>query len=211
MPFVPVPDTLEAEVRCSLDSQGVENTLYFTALAPWTPTSGKALGDALRDWWISNLSPNLSNRISLVEVYVTDLSSATGFTATSLPTGTPVGGVNEEPVPNNVSPCISFRTDSRGRSYRGRNYVPGLPNAAVNTNTLEVTVAGELAAAYEELFTIASDFSGSWVVVSRYSGVDPVTKRSIPREIGVVTPITAVLFTDLIVDSQRRRLPKRGR
>jgi hypothetical protein len=48
------------------------------------------------------------------------------------------------------------------------------------------------------------------VIASRFSGVDPDTGKPIPRTAGVTTNVITVVAADLVIDSQRRRLPGRG-
>jgi len=112
-------------------------------------------------------------------------------------------------LPNNVAVTVSFRTGLSGRFARGRNYVSGLSEDAVVLNTVDSAVLADIQAGYEALQDVASDNTSTWVVVSRFSGVDG-DGVPIPRVEGVTTPITAVIIVDSIIDSQRRRLPGRG-
>jgi len=77
-------------------------------------------------------------------------------------------------------------------------------------NEVESTFASDLTSAYIQRREDLDSGDFTWVVVSRFSGVDPDTGKPIPREAGVATPVLAPLVTDLTVDSQRRRLPGRG-
>jgi hypothetical protein len=65
--------------------------------------------------------------------------------------------------------------------------------------------------AYNALGALLEPAGATWVVISRFSGVDPITHRPIPRSEGITTPIDNAAFTDNKSDSQRRRLPGRGR
>ncbi len=210
MAFIPVADTVLVEVRMQLDSQKIENTLYFHRTGGFTIGQATSLGNALLLWWTNFYAVPVSLQLTLREIFITDLSSATGFTVTiPAPAPAPAGNVNFESEPNAVAIAVSFRTGLRGRSFRGRNYVSGLPGDAVLQNTVQATPLANLAAAYEQLFTVAAAEGVDWAVVSRFSGVD-VDKKPIPRAAGVVTLISAVLIVDPTVDSQRRRAPGRG-
>jgi hypothetical protein len=77
-------------------------------------------------------------------------------------------------------------------------------------NQIDSATAAAFVDAYSLLLDFGQDIGASWVVVSRFSGVD-ANGDPIPRAAGVTTPITSVLVVDNIVDSQRRRLPGRGR
>jgi hypothetical protein len=193
-----------------LDGQKIENTLYFNKIGGFTLADAVSLGGDLLTWWASLYSVPLSTNISLREIYITDLSSATGFTTTQpAPVPAPTGDINTESMPNAVALAVSFRTALRGRSFRGRNYVSGITIDGVIINTVTSTVLASIVAAYEGLFTIASAAGLTWVVVSRFSGVDSLGKP-IPRTSGIATEIQAVLIVDATVDSQRRRAPGRG-
>lgn len=204
MPYVPVPDTLQAELRFTWAGQQVENTLYFTGSAGVTPSLATDLGDALIGWWTGQFAPIMSNTLTLVEVFLTDLTTNTSFTVSDT-SGLPVTGASTtDSEPNNVSLCVSFRTVQRGRSGRGRNYVPGLTEAQVNGNVVGATTISDITGAYSILLGAGSFVAGlQWVVVSRFH-------NGVERTTGLAIPITTVLVVDNIVDSQRRRLPGRG-
>src|SRR5215212_12212177 len=125
MAFVPAAKTALVELVYAWDAQPVENTIFLRHLDPITLPVLQALGASVFDWWDANVQALQSVDVELTEVSCTDMTTATGpfysFTA-----GLPLqGGVAEEAVPANVAPCISFRTGSRGRSFRGRNYLIG--------------------------------------------------------------------------------------
>jgi hypothetical protein len=210
MPFVPVPQTVLAEVRMLFASQKIENTLWFDLGVTPGPTDMLALANGLVSWWINDYAPLVSIGVQLREVVVTDESSATGPQVSFSPT-TPAFGANTSAVkPSNAAATISFRTGSRGRSFRGRNYIPGLTQDTLSGNTLQNAFMDDAIAAYEQLLPGGTaEFPGTWVVASRFHGVD-ADKKPIPRTTGIATPITNVVIVDNTVDSQRRRLPGRG-
>lgn len=204
MPFVPTPNVIEAEMRMRLDTQKIENTLYFYKVTGWTAADVPVVFNALLLWWTTTYSDPLSNTLTLNEIKITDLSSDVGFAfEIPAPTPKPAGGSAEPSAPNNVALCVSFRTAGRGRSSRGRNYVPGIPKTAIAANTVNTDTTTAIAAAYNDLLTVADGFGGDWCVVSRFSGGSP-------RAAGLVSIITAATIVDSTVDSQRRRLPGRG-
>jgi len=152
----------------------------------------------------------VSNAVQLVEVVVTDMSSLTGGQVSFSPPIGEFGGKGGPPLPSNVSLSISFRTALRGRSFRGRNYVVGLAvDDQLDQNSIKPTVMSAWVDAYTELIALASGAGATWIVASRFSGVDG-DGHPVPRAAGVTTPITNVVATDNTIDSQRRRLPGRG-
>jgi hypothetical protein len=199
-----------AEVRMQLDSQKCENTLYFRSVSP-TPEFGTALAGLLIFWWRDHYAPLVSSQVKLNEVVITDLSSDTGFQVTQAPATLITGGIStSDTEPNNVTIAVSIRTAMRGRSFRGRNYVLGITNSQISNNTMDDTTITAWQAAYSELLTVASDADAVWVVVSRFSGID-ADKKPIPRAAGIATEVTNVVLADATLDSQRKRLPGRGR
>jgi len=204
MEFVPAPGVAQCELRFLMDGQRVENIVYFDLGTDPAPVLFNELAQELWDWWAAEMRPLLAPQISLQEVFITDLTSATSETYTYVGGSGPIAGTAAgAALPSNVAACISFRTGGRGRSSRGRNYVAGLIEADVTMNTVDPTTAAALVTAYSELLGAPAITDGVWSVVSRVSG-------GVPRETALVQPITAAIMTDRTVDSQRRRLPGRG-
>lgn len=204
MAFIPVANVCMVELIYTWDGQRCENTLYIEFPGAWTVLTMTALLTEITDWWSTEMAIELSSDLTLVLVRGSDLSSQNGIFVES--TGNlPVSGVNvTESVPNNVAGCITFGTGLRGRSYRGRNYIPGMTNANVANNTIAPTSLGNIEAAYAALSSYIQnvDIGCDHVVVSRYT-------NNAPRTAGITTPVISYTM-DNIVDSQRRRLPGRG-
>ena len=213
MPFVPVPRTAEVEAVYLLDGQIVENTYYFRNAGTPVLSDLVALADEINSAIRTSLLPSLASALQLIRVVATLLDAVDSLvyvSTTSLPAS---GGSADEVMPSNVAACISLRTSHRGRSFRGRNYVTGLPNGFVAGNVITPPLAGAITTAYTAILAAPVDAGWEPVVVSRYSGFTIVDGRKVPtpREEGIATPITSHFLTDNTVDSQRRRLPGRGR
>lgn len=204
MAFIPVANTAEVHIRGASNGQRWENTLYFFKTSGWDAASMEVLANSIALWWSNSLSPHIAEDVTVGEIYVVDLSTATSPTFT-LSIAPPLQGqAVTTQLPNNAAFVVSFRTAGRGRSSRGRNYIIGLggQSATADPNIVNTTWAGNIVSGYEDLFGIlVSD--ETWVVVSRYF-------NNAPRLLGLTQPVTAVIYTDLRLDSQRRRLPGRG-
>lgn len=202
MPFIPTEAAARVELLQSLDNQNIENVLYFDRDQDYTLAQISSLGNSIIDWWIEEMAPNLSANLSLVGVKVTALHDQTGpqlVMTDGLPTP---GLVNANPVPNNSAYCISFRTGFLGRAFRGRNYVPGIAETDVDMSRISGTRSTALVNAYQAL--LGGFIDGSrWIVVT--STVNGVAQNPKLR-----SPVLSVQAVDLIMDSQRRRLPGRG-
>lgn len=205
MPFVPAANTLQAELRFDYGSQKCENVLYFQGSAGVTPALASSLGGQLVSWWNTNFKAASPTIMVLREVYITDLTTATSFTVSHTNLLPSAGTSAVDPLPFNCAHCVSFRTAGRGRSARGRNYVMGLSDSEAAASVISTTRVNLDVAAYQQLVGAGTFVAGlQFVVVSRFSG-------GLPRGSALVQPITAVLSVDSTIDSQRRRLPGRGR
>lgn len=204
MAFVPSAAVVQAELRYTQDNQQMENVLYFKFGAPpVTVGAMEDLGDALITWWDTNMQALTSNTLDLREVYLTDLTTATSPTSTRT-TGLPlVGALTEEALPNNIALCVSFRTNGRGRSSRGRNYVPGVTDNNIVHNEFASAWADAVVTAYAAMASDVQALDWEHGVLSRIlNGVDRVA--------GLFQPVISYTVLDYIADSQRRRLPGRG-
>lgn len=204
MAFIPVPNAIQCNVRGTYLGEQVENTLYFRSASPLTPDAPGLVAAGVSIWWQATVLPLLSASYQFREVYAVDLTTASSPTGTAVPLAAAPGGASGDPLPGNVALCVSFRTAARGRSFRGRNFVCGLVEPNVSGNTITTAWAEGIANAYEQLLIPDEFVNVPWVVLSRYS-------NNQPRGTGITTPVTNVLVVDYTVDSQRRRLPGRGR
>lgn len=119
-------------------------------------------------------------------------------------------------LPSGLTKAVTLRTGRAGRSFRGRSFMPGMTEAfylAGDHNYVDPTKLANLVAMWSSLITAipAGDASWVWSVLSRYSGVDPTTKKAIPRATGIHTPITECGFSHAAFDYQRRRAPFHAR
>lgn len=211
MPFVPVPNTCLVEMRMTYDLQQVENTLYFEFPGGIVTGAMQNLANDMEGWWNDSYAPLVVSGVQLREVVVTDLTSSSSAQVTNVPASVSTGAVLTPGLPSNVTLTVSFRTSLRGRSFRGRNYVVGIPSTDLTPpNTIEGPVVQSWIDAYQGISDALTVADALWVVVSRFSGVTGAGVP-IPRTLGVTTPITNVVVVDQTVDSQRRRLPGRGK
>jgi hypothetical protein len=204
MAFISVPGCVLAELIYSWQGQTCENTLYFGASGSITPTNMETLAAALATWWGDNYAPAISDDVSLQAVRVTDLSNEEA-PSIEYNTSLPIPGENTSPsLPNNCALCVSFRTANRGRTARGRNYIVGLCENQTTNSQVDAGVPDFFTDAYSLLIGAGTFVTGyQWCVVSRYF-------QGIPRVSGIARPVTGVRVVDMVIDSQRRRLPGRG-
>jgi hypothetical protein len=118
-------------------------------------------------------------------------------TTSGLPSfGTRNGGT-EGIDPANVTLTMSWRTGLAGKKYRGRDYIPGIIS---NDSTQDDHVGSALAAI---LAVAAQAYTASWIGTAFRDVI-------FHRADNTITPVISWVI-DTIIDSQRRRLPARGR
>jgi len=203
--FVPNDLVAQANVRFLWAGQECENTLYFVSDFAADLLAIEALASDLTTYWQTNMLNLQHNTLKFVACEVKRLGAPADLTGTVIPTGTVNGGQTGDCLPNNVSIAISFFTGMSGKSFRGRNYWAGIPELQCVGNVIGDTYLGNIQTAYSGMVGVDNVSTGwTWCVYSRVSGgADRVT--------GLPTNISGCGFVDNIVDSQRRRLPGRGR
>lgn len=206
MAFQPAPGTIGVVVEGRLSGQLYENTLYFFQNGA-DPTIGdcQAIATLVSQWWTGSVLPNLTDSLVMVRVTAKNLFINGGAKGVQSMGGA-AGGVATEQSPNNVSAVVTFDTGQSGKSSHGRNYIGGVPNAAIDVNTIDIGFIAQIIGAYQELLPGGGSDPTPyfWSVLSRQSG-------GIVAATALAVPVQNVYFTDNTVDSQRRRLPGRGK
>jgi hypothetical protein len=201
MPFIPVPQTGQFNIRATYFGIEVENVLNFFHIGgPISPALLASGAAVLAAQWASGVMQNLSVSYILREIHAVDLSSASGAIATDTSEAGATGALLDTPgLPGNIAFCVSFRTAFRGRSFRGRTYLCGLTESRVTENLVPLSWANAVIEDFDNLSAAMTTEGWTLSVVSRFTG-------GAPRVEGIHTPVSNILFTDLRVDTQRRRL-----
>jgi len=198
MPFQPAPNIAQVQVLGRQDGQlTINNTAWEITGGGITDVNLLALATAVGSWAVTDYAINLSEDWSLIGIRAFDLGNQ--FGAGVEVGNTAVGGVSGEAAPNNVAACVSFGTGLRGRSFRGRNYVPGVPNSVITLNTLSPTFISNIIGAYTSLIGPGTFTPGwQWVVLSREIG-------GLARDTAIGSPVLSVTFKTPYVRSMRTR------
>lgn len=205
MASLPVPNTMKVEIFYTLDGQRLENTLHFLNTGTFSGGEIEGLGSTLLTWVTTDLMPNLSDQLSFRFLQLTDLRTLDGGVVPVVPEAPVPGGTGGNPVPNNCALCVAFSTGGRGRASRGRNYVPGIVETEVDKSIVSEARANAILSSYLNLVDLMPLESQPWVwvLVSRQLG-------GVQRNPPVTTQIVSAYLSDTVIDSQRRRLPRRG-
>jgi len=201
--YIPVPACLQANVRWTLDGQQIENVLNFSYLTMSFEAAAPLVAGALDAAWWASMRVQYSGSLVHQSTYIVDLSSQTGPIAVFPQFDDPAGAAAGSAVPSNAALCITHRTASRGRSFRGRTYMSGIAKSVVDNSEVSTGVVSDIVNAFNELRVALAADDINFAVVSRY-------ENKLPRDIGIATYVTLSEARDNVVDSQRRRLPGRG-
>lgn len=204
MAFVPAENVAEIVLQGLEAGQVVDNVINVQMPDAMTTTILDALANSVIGAFVANILPMLSNVFQLISVKATDLTTASSPSVTRFPATTAAGAVGGTAAAINAALVLSEATDARGRSFRGRLYMGGMPQSAL-------TDAGAVTNAYRDDFVLkwidffddVEDDNGCiHVVLSRETA-------GTPRTAGVATEITTY-SANVDLDSQRKRLKGRG-
>jgi len=198
MAFQAVPDCANIRLEGNIDNQLTINNFGFAISGGGiTPTNLAAITSELAGWAMVSLAPQLNEAWTFQRCVGVDLSAVNGAVAVA-GIATP-GGVAGEAAPNNVAACVSLRTGFSGRSYRGRHFLPAIPNAAITLNTLDSTFMTNIQTIYADVIGPGSFLPGwEFVVISRQTG-------GVLRPTGTYSPVVSAGFTTPYVRSMRSR------
>lgn len=200
MAFIPFPaGTVEVHLNGTLAGIPVQNVLgakFFTGAAG--PLDGHALAVAIDNWYVAaTYFSSIGNDYTQNDIEVIDLTSASGWVA-NLVTGR-VGTAGASVVQNQVAMVVTLQTARRGRSYRGRNYLAGLPQSdLVSPSEWSLAAISTFETYYGNLMNAIQTAGWTPVVLSRVQG-------GVPLVLGVTTPVAAVRVTPKL-GTQRGRL-----
>jgi len=203
MPFQRVPNTAEIVIRGTLGGQNVVNTFYAEFSGGYDQSDLDELANQVDDWVNDEWLPIISNKYTYNSTDVRGLDQEFDLTSSNNDS-TGVGAISGDAVPNNVTLSIKRRSNFTGRGARGRIFVAGIPEDAVDTpNHISDAFATAMEDALNAMQGYLTTANAVGVIVHRISGGTPLA--------------TAVVFTliewvvmDQVIDSMRRRLPGRG-
>lgn len=198
MAFIPWPNSVKVILEFVI--AGIPVTVTIATTKPGALVAGDvaAVTDAVKDWAIATLMPDLSDKIQLTRATGYDMTSSTGQVVVDQ-TGLPVSGALGGSITDIGSAFdISFRTPNRGRSGRGRNYVPGLAVSQRSDAALWLAGTGtDIGADYVALSTaLAAPGFDHTVASEQLNGV--------VRNPAVMQPITSYVG-NLAIANQRKR------
>lgn len=208
MPLVPNNLVVKLVARGYCEGQEVINDTHWRVAggAVWTAIQMQSLGAAYIDWWGSNVQALTVAGYVMSEVVVTQ--QIVGGLQEIVTSGLPLSGsLVGDALPLNIAACITFATGRSGRSGRGRYYLGCLGELSTTASRFTAPFVTAVNTAFAALTLLDSPLAGEQFQLVVYSTVF----NKVARLAGVPTAVTSAYLRDNVVDSQRRRLPGRGR
>lgn len=201
MAFIPADETVRIAInyRNGAGNTAVNVIYVKTNEAPVTGTVLTEMADVVEAWlenWWDSVASNYWTAY-LLELRDQTLQNSIGLDRTVDAQGTLTG----DPLPSQNTIAMSLRTGFTGRTRRGRLYHVGLTEGMVAGDYVAPSSVAGLIAVYDALRTALSAADFIWVVAS-------YQLNGAPRSSALLTPITSVIVTDSVIDSQDRRKPK---
>jgi hypothetical protein len=206
-PIAPVlnPSVVRHVAQGTLDGQIVQNVTHWALVTgEWSMPAMIALAGAYAQWLSLHLSTVQSVDMQWTEARLTQLAGEEGLRYDSVYASAVPGDNEAGAFPNNVALCASVLTGFAGKSGRGRFYIPAIPTDAADQSRCTAPYITLVNAALLKLVD-GSIFAGYQL------GVYSTVSGGVPRETGLFRSASQVAARDNVLDSQRRRLPGRGR
>ncbi len=205
-PFIPAPNCVSIELIYYSFIVVCENVLHVELPDPASLADLQAIRAVVDTWDSGNWKNRRPGGVSLARIKCkaldTNSSPVEDYPLSPIRAGTQGAAT----CPLNVTFCIKLGTGIIGRSYRGRLYTPGVvPGNLVNVNTMDASEANAIITSLSALKTaLAAASPSATLVVLSYR------HNNAWRSTAVATPVSTISYTDLAIDSQRRRLNGRG-
>lgn len=213
-PFIPVANVAQCQLIYNQNGQIIENVINVQKGSPFSAADLTTLVNTIDTWdnTTSTGGKNVRNGNCLLQrIHARALDTESSPVVDYVLPASRGGLINgAQALPNNVTFALTLQTGLAGRSFRGRIYLVGLASGqttgGANASNMTVSAATLIVTCYTALKTAIEGIGAGYhiVVVSYRTGLAWRTS-------GVATPIINFSYADLNLDSQRRRLPGRGR
>jgi hypothetical protein len=198
MPFQAIPNGVKIEFNATQNTVPIVNIYHCTLAASPTDADLEDIAQASIDWWRDDVQGGLHQSYVLNTVITTDMSVENGHQHVENLVADNTGAVATAAAAANAALCLSWRTANTGRSFRGRTYFGGLPQAAfTNAQTLDSSYVSGFVTAGFNLIAALEAVGATLVVVSRIA-------NGVARITALATEIISIIG-DTKGDSQRRR------
>lgn len=203
MPFVAIPDTWEVALKGTFVTSGKPWAMIFHVLDPTgigSLTPAQNIAAAFKTWWGTTCVGDLGQSINLTQIVVTDLAISTGLQLVYT-TGLPIAGTGGNvSVTSQSAIVVTLRSVNRGRSFRGRKFVPGVPTGdEIAFDPTNVSAAAQTA--------WSSHFNALITAIQGLSGAPDLAVAS--KKLAISSVVTSILVRPYW-GTQRRRAAAGG-
>lgn len=205
MPFQAAPGVAYLTIHNKLDGQDYINGLYFlkTAAGLINQTELAALANQFANNMMDPFFGLWPNVMVHQKIVCRAIDAENSWVVEDLSRSGETGGFTGPTDANNLAFSITFKTGLAGATNNGRNSFGGLLKSSIDNSMIALSAADAIRDVYAMMIGPSAVATGwTWCIVSRKVAVpgDPATPR----------PVTAVVYNDRVVDSQKTRLPGRG-
>jgi hypothetical protein len=194
--MAPIPRAARAVFNATQHGSSRVTVLHYWRTDGWDMANLEALNIDLMLWWNEVGRFQMPDDMTLLDITTTALDNEPNIQDTLPCTSGCQGTRVEQPEPGNVTGTVSWRTASVGRSFRGRSYLPGFCTGDTNDDdTISSTRLVGMLAWAANLIWYVTDGTVQLGVLS--------------RKLNEIHPVTGWVIEN-VLDSMRRRLPKRG-
>jgi len=187
------------------DEQQVENVFHVAAPHPLDSATADGIQTIVDAWITGTLRDQQASNVFYYGLRVKDVNAGGNVYDYA---GDGLGGSHSGgPLANHVTIALKKNSGVSGRKFRGRFYHLGLTQTMLNVgsvNSLNNLAVFDLISTYEALRTALRTAGHDMVILYQDHSTHP------PTPLGGIEVIS-ITATDNIIDSQRRRLPGRGR
>jgi hypothetical protein len=198
-PFIPAPGA--ALLTWAFDFDGVEAviTSHLMKATQWQTAELADAAHAAADAWGLQVSGLCTSNLILVKTAAVDVSTENGYFSEYTPP-TQIRGTLTDPMEGNkVAFKLKFSSGLRGRSFMGGIYHMGIVKPQTVGRRMNVLVADAIknswAAVYDD---IAANSAG-------VLGITSYCYHRAWRPVALTTQVLTIAYTDLLLDTQRRR------
>lgn len=191
-----VVGVIQCEVNYLYEGIPCQNVLAFKYLTgPITAPAVQALAEELQAAWATYIMPLTVGGLQLTDIYAKSLDFDYPYEFTQIAGN--FGGMAGGGAPINAAILTTFVTGQIGRSFKGRTYLPGIPEGEVAARMIDASHQALVQAAYENVNANMFLLDYQHGVVSRVQGgvqIDP----------GAFTSVSFYFTSPIVADMGRR-------
>lgn len=198
-PFIPVAAAARLTLLYTLDGVEMVNVFNFRKTGGWSAADITDLATTAGDAWGTRLNGLVTDKMHLVNSTALSLAFEGAETFQYVPSSLIRGTLPDDMEPNTVAFKLKFGTGLSGRSQRGGIYHAGIVKPQTNGRFIDTGVANDIRDAW-----------GLWrddveIGVGCELGVVSYCHLGMWRDVGAFKPVISISYTDLLLDTQRRR------